>query len=528
MSKRRATWLCTVFSFACLAAGCGGFGSVAYSDVRIENVSIEMPLTNAQPARIVFDIAWDTSFRDDLNRDAVWVFAKFREPGQVWRHVRMSSASSAHRIGANNGVLATLEPSSDGLGLFLYRAEDGFTSIDWDQVSLSWDLSVAGVDRSATVEVEVIAFEMVYVPEGPFLLGDGTNVEALFAAQFERGTLRQPFEVSSEAAIVLGGGGDDSLGNHDRRVPSSTPQQYWDDFSDRTRQALPAEFPKGFAGFYVMKHELTQGDYARFLNLLEPSQQATRNPAVEVPGGEQHRYAISAGAPFRATPYNRAAHWLSWMDLAAFADWSGLRPMTELEFEKAARGDRFPDAGEFAWGPESPPAGKYNLQDADTPGELVSNQQNGANVVFDGTVGLASSIAGPLRVAAFVPLAVSRLGAGGSYYRITEMSGNLAEMVVTVGRSSGRRYRGGHGDGELSPAGNAGGAEVEFWPGARRAASGGYEVLDADGSGTRGGDWTAGARSLRVSDREEVNKAADRRDMRWGGRLARSEREGAR
>jgi formylglycine-generating enzyme required for sulfatase activity len=507
---------------ALLVAGCGGFGRTVYSAVRIENLSVEMPLANAQPARIVFDIAWDASFRDDLNWDAVWVFAKFREAGQPWRHARMSTASSAHRIGANNGVLATLAPSSDGLGLFLYRAEDGFTSIDWDQVSLSWDLSDGGVDKSAAVEVEVIALEMVYVPEGPFLLGDGTNVEALFAAQFERGTSRQPFEVGSEAAITLGGGGDDSLGNNDRRVSSTTAQQYWDDFSDSTRQILPPEFPKGFAGFYVMKHELTQGDYARFLNLLDASQQGTRNPAAEVPTGEEHRYAISADATFTATPYNRAAHWLSWMDLAAFADWSGLRPMTELEFEKAARGPRIPDAGEFAWGPEAPPAGKYNLQDPDTPEELVINQRDGVNVVFDGTVGLASSIAGPLRVAAFRPLATSRLGVGASYYRATEMSGNVAEMVVTVGRSTGRRYRGGHGDGELSPAGNAGGAEVELWPGARRAARGGYDVLDADGSGTRGGDWTAEARALRVSDREDVNKPADRRDMRWGGRLVRS------
>jgi hypothetical protein len=102
------------------------------------------------------------------------------------------------------------------------------------------------------------------------------------------------------------------------------------------------------------------------------------------------------------------------------------------------------------------------------------------------------------------------------------MSGNVAEMVVTVGRSVGRRYQGRHGDGELSPAGNAAGEEVEWWPGARRAARGGYEVLNADGIGTRGGDWTFGIRRLQVSDREDINKPADHRGMRWGGRLARS------
>ena len=502
--------------------GCGGFGVGGYSDVRIENVTLRMPPTDAQSARIIFDIAWENSFRDDLNWDAVWVFVKFHEPGQPWRHAGISPAPSAHRIGENNGVLATLTPSKDGRGIFLHRADTGFSSIDWDQVSLSWPLIGDGVARSTSVEIEVIALQMVNIPEGPFMVGDGTTVEALVAAQFERGVSQQSFEISSEAAITLGGGGENSLGNHDRRVSSATSQQFWDDFSNEAKQTLPDEFPKGFRSFYVMKNELTQGDYAHFLNLIDPSQQGTRNPASSVPVGEGHRYAISSSAEFRVMPYNRAANWLSWMDVAAFADWSGLRPMSELEFEKAARGDRYPGPGEFAWGPEAPPAGKYVLQDDDTPEELISNQGPGANVAFDGTIGLVSSVSGPLRVGGFVPLAASRLGFGGSYYRVTEMSGNVAEMVVTVGRSVGRRYQGRHGDGELSPAGNAAGEEVEWWPGARRAARGGYEVLNADGIGTRGGDWTFGIRRLQVSDREDINKPADHRGMRWGGRLARS------
>ena len=29
---------------------------------------------------------------------------------------------------------------------------------------------------------------------------------------------------------------------------------------------------------------------------------------------------------------------ISWSDMSAYLDWSGLRPMTELEYEKACRG----------------------------------------------------------------------------------------------------------------------------------------------------------------------------------------------
>jgi hypothetical protein len=44
---------------------------------------------------------------------------------------------------------------------------------------------------------------------------------------------------------------------------------------------------------------------------------------------------------------------LSWADGAAFAAWAGLRPMTELELEKAVRGSREPlpdEIGPSYWG----------------------------------------------------------------------------------------------------------------------------------------------------------------------------------
>ena len=184
-------------------AGCsvlGGRGG--YSDVRIENAAVEMPLSDGQPALIKFDIAWGNSFRDPLNWDAVWVFAKYRQEGGTWQHATLDIEPTAHAIAVNNGVLARLAPAPDGLGIFLLRAEEGFSSIDWDQVSLVWDFRADGVERTATVEVEVIGLEMVYIPEGPFMLGDGMSVEGRMAAQFESGTSGRPYEVGSEAAII--------------------------------------------------------------------------------------------------------------------------------------------------------------------------------------------------------------------------------------------------------------------------------------------------------------------------------------
>lgn len=44
---------------------------------------------------------------------------------------------------------------------------------------------------------------------------------------------------------------------------------------------------------------------------------------------------------------------LTWFDACSYLDWAGLRPMTELEYEKACRGNQTPVAGEFAWGSTS-------------------------------------------------------------------------------------------------------------------------------------------------------------------------------
>src|SRR5690606_11000094 len=44
-----------------------------------------------------------------------------------------------------------------------------------------------------------------------------------------------------------------------------------------------------------------------------------------------------------------AANWLSWGDLAAYLDWSALRPLSELDYEKINRGQRFPKTNSYAW-----------------------------------------------------------------------------------------------------------------------------------------------------------------------------------
>jgi hypothetical protein len=160
------------------------------------------------------------------------------------------------------------------------------------------------------------------------------------------------------------------------------------------------------------------------------------------------------------------------LDGAAFAAWAGLRPMTELVFEKACRGPLKPVPNEYAWGtaavagsndPGAPRDG-YALRNPGQADESATWEgANGpdetrGNAAWNGTVKgedrsfAVNQINRPLRPGIFATPESDRVAAGASYWGIMELSGNLEEAVVTVGNWEGRRFAGTHGDGAPEPA----------------------------------------------------------------------------
>jgi formylglycine-generating enzyme required for sulfatase activity len=263
-----------------------------------------------------------------------------------------------------------------------------------------------------------------------------------------------------------------------------------------------------------MKYEISQGDYRDFLNTLTYTQQTSR--AVNVTGSagdaalsntNTNRNGIDIQTPGVAASFTPAVYacnldgdanyndsvdgewiacnFINWLDGCAYVDWAGLRPMTELEYEKACRGDQAAVSGEYAWGSASI-TGATSISFSGANNE-TSNA--GANCAYNN----AGGVQGPLRVGAFAGGATTRAQAGATYYGIMEMSGNLWERAVTIGHATGRNFTGLNGNGQLSPNGHA---NQSLWPGIS-----GSEVTGATGSGLRGGIWTFAATSARVSDR---------------------------
>ncbi|MCZ6915899.1 MAG: SUMF1/EgtB/PvdO family nonheme iron enzyme [Gemmatimonadetes bacterium] len=490
---------------------------------RISRARLAGPLEGGSVA-VEFDVQWSHSFRTDDNWDAAWVIVKYRTDGP-WRHATLSTAPRDAEVRRDGGIAATVEPSADGRGVFLYRTDAGEGPVRWRDARVQWSYAQDGVGDGSDVAIMVVGVEMVYVPAGPFVVGDGERGEV--RGHFHQTDGAEPFRVESEDAVVLGGrapGGANS--NNGYGMHESFP----DDFDENTPVTLPAAFPKGHAAFFVMKYELTQGLYAAFLGSLDPAQLRSRNPANAQrhlrPG--RNRYTITTHAPFVASVPDRPADNLSWMDAAAFADWAGLRPMTEWEFEKSGRGSAPATAGEFAWGTTRIHRERYALVQINTPQERIGNAGTQAgNAAYAVTSGSGedcwSCLRGPLRAAAFRTPGATKQESGASFYGVMDLSGNLAERVVTVGHPVGRRFDGRHGDGHVGANGNAAGSEMSHWPGASGTGSS-TQIIGAIGTGFRGGGWNSPEVNLRISDREFAAYPNNSRQAGHGYRFVRTAR----
>ncbi|MCP9235523.1 SUMF1/EgtB/PvdO family nonheme iron enzyme [Lewinella sp. JB7] len=478
------------------------FTALRANNIAVSNIVLTDQDVGSGETTVQFDLAWENSWRISVgpaNYDAAWVIIKYRVGGGPWRHANIA------RTGSAPGG-ATVE-EVDNLGAFVYRSSDGSGDVAYQDIQLVWDYGIDGVDNNAVVDVQVFALEMVYVPEGPFNLGTGgtlVNPATLEAGEFYRVTvtplLRPAYAVESEDQITIGG----AVGNLNY-PPSNEGVTSGDQIGP-----VPAAFPKGYAGFYCAKYETTQAQYVAFFNTLTQAQRVALD--VTGPGGK-NTDAVSArngiawnesGNATTSLP-DVALNYVSNQVALAYLDWAGLRPMTELEFEKAGRGPAEPIQGEYAWGTSSIFATTYTAMNAGQPSEQFLGLGEGTgNAHYAAT---NPTFLGPARVGIFAASALNanREETGGSYYGIMELSGNLYERMITIGNPEGRAFNGSHGDGEISNTHN-----VLSWP------------VGNLGLGYRGGSHANGAPFLRLSDRNDAATELVGANTRLGFRGVRS------
>lgn len=303
--------------------------------VQIGNV--QTAARDAKTATVSFDISWQNSWRHEINHDAIWVVFKVRPEGATdWQPVRLVADRVLNPTGYGQELGTPMEfmvpEGEEGfLGMFVRRAEFGQGAATATNLTAVWDLTaVTGISSPEKVQMRACGVEMVYVPEGPFYLGlnpaevsplsKGPSVHPFFmytdGAQSNR-----PYRVTGPGAMATG---------------KQKGKLWATGLEPEDGGEIPAAFPNGYAAFYCMKMKIKTMQYVDFLITLPDAEAEKRAP--------KGIKAIRAGSPGNYTygvPDNQG--WihninLAWPDGVAWAAWAGLRPMTELEYEKASRG----------------------------------------------------------------------------------------------------------------------------------------------------------------------------------------------
>ncbi len=388
------------------------------SNVRITNATYKDIEFGSERPRVLatLTVTWENAWKNNRNHDAIWLFFKVSNKDErSQRHARIADDNLrlVHEY-LQNGSSPDFFIPMDRMGVFisskgLYRG-----SLSW-RIQVVLDLSsIQGIDLADQLYINPQAIEMVYIPEGSFFLGDSdSNAQENAAAFFDFGS-KKHYEIHSEEAIPVGRkkghlyyfNKGDTLYKGDAQGP------------------IPAAYPKGYSPFYIMKYELTEGLYVAFLNSIGSYYSSNRANF----GGKDYyeqRGGISLDqGRYKTTHSNRPCNFISFTDATSFTDWAALRPITELEYEKACRGTGTPVENDFPWGTSNDDIisrfydkeGNFIIQDPMKEGDLSDSTKD---II------------------------------GASFYWVMDLNKGLWERCVTVGNDNGRSFKGTHGDGLL-------------------------------------------------------------------------------
>lgn len=409
ISSALASLVCSIQSFQAFGAE---VGTTNLKHERDGKVTIEFTLPPHRPLG-------SGTFDGNAFSDYLWVFFKFSTNGgadAVWKHATLAAGG-------------TVKPVADKLGAFI-AAKDAQTKAK--KFTAVWQHEKDGVRRidSRTV-VKVFAVEMVKIPRGSFFY----NVARAGGDHYNNF-----------------GGGEEALVKSVEDIPKGVSKKW----------------QNGFESFYIAKYEVSHGQYANFLNHL-PSATATKLYSTGTFGWRGYRLAYDETAPegkkFSTDVPDRAYNLISWNDAKAYLSWCGLRPMTEMEFEKAARGTDAGGANKrlFPWGDTKP----------DEETALIDGGTHTANFC---NWGVAEGGGKPVSIGWYLANHTDEKN-GASPYGVADLAGNLWEQVVTCDWQK--------------PLDNGNGTIVPppSWP------------PPETGKGWRGGGWGYVASDMRISTR---------------------------
>ena len=467
---------------AARSAGPADGGSRQTPSIKVSNVKWE-PGTK-DTSTVSFDLAWDNSWRAKWdepaeknvagrplrleNRDAAWVFLKFRPAGtNVFSHAMLSPNVADHRIPAGAAMDVGLsEAGTNGVGVFIYRNSVGSGANDFKGIKLRWlhppsafaktpVLQESPDSRATSPSTPPPQVRRERDPTQPPTAFDRDDTDEPVPvppkAPAAKAPAATPKTSAAKAPAGASPGAAGSSGTAGPAVPPFDPGKAdvkvhaiemvyvpqgafqskvpWEQSLTAIRSAAateewgcrdigtpPAhpEFPNGYNAFYCAKYAIGQGQYTDYLNSLAPAQAAAECPGAYGVNRFTIRCDTNTGI-FSADAPGRPCNFLGWKRILSYEAWAGLRPLTDLEYEKACRGPRAVARREDAWA--------------------------------EGLCAPAAGIGKELLPARL------EIDAGASYWGIRglSLSGCVHEWPGIISTYNGKAYLGTHGDGSPTP-----------------------------------------------------------------------------
>jgi hypothetical protein len=441
------------------------------------------------------------------------------------------------------------------VGVFLKRSTLGEGHVVLPGVTMAWNYKAQGMTEDMDLVVKVFAVEMVLVNSGDFEVGflgnttyhPGGFVKSTGTAPFNGG----PFKISSEAVAISMGVGAGKLWTitgtaptliEGKSIPDTFPkgfrafyimkyeltQEAFCEMLNTVSNSVAQSLMSNSTGWYNFTAEANTPNSKNHGSLL--ANRPTNQTSDDLGAASSYRIIMawkkssSGGLEFGCDANNNGVfnetstfmdtlrgelmtfsidgqdipvHWMSPYFLVAYSGFAGLRPMTELEYEKACRGSKSVAADEFAWGNGSYSATAANIMYGDNVSLAVANYNGDdgsrlfswINTGREKAINPASNIgAGKsaarriwwatwwggrvpggwwagvgsdwwnwrkhwysgtlLRVGAFADTTTNRQTSGASYWGVMNLSDNSYELCIQI-TETGLKYNGEHGNGVL-------------------------------------------------------------------------------
>ena len=152
--------------------------NIKANNIVISNIT---SLTGSGFVQLQYDLSWENSWNNAINRDAAWVFFKFKDLNGTWRHLNLTNA--------NNLITGDfdIQVPPDLTGAFIYRnsgsGTNTFTGVRLGVTNLPGSFDIKG-----------FAIEMVRLPlEINYSLGDGSGTVNYYVS----GGTSSPYLVST-------------------------------------------------------------------------------------------------------------------------------------------------------------------------------------------------------------------------------------------------------------------------------------------------------------------------------------------